>query len=400
MILSSNYIAGQTAIFLALLGTAVFISARRRVTPGLLPKEISNELRGLAILGVIFSHLTYGKFYGTDFLFPLGIWGGVAVNLFFFLSGYGLAASAIYHPKTIGQFYKKRLLKIYLPLWLSLISFLALDAWLLNRFYPSSEVIFSFVGFFPTANLWFSLNSPLWFLTPLIFYYLLFPLIFRPKHPWFSAVAITAVSFLAFWPGWPVSGQVLKFYQTHSLAFPLGVLFALLLVSPQAVCRLCLRRDRCRSRAVAEKIKFWFSKMSQRKWPAEFLMRLRFQSDYWRWFLVIILAIAAIYTAYYSGVGQGIWHEQLIALFTMLCLVLAFILKKTKFVLLELFGVYSFEVYLLHWPIIGRYSNWLESWPPALLAFIWLTGLLFLGWLFSYLVRLRLNKILNKKSSC
>ena len=356
-------------------------------------------MRGLAILGVIFTHLTYGKFYGTDFLFPLGIWGGVAVNLFFFLSGYGLAASAIYHPKTIGQFYKKRILKVYWPLWLSLILFLGLDAWLLNRFYPLTEVVLSFIGFFPIANLWTSLNSPLWFLTPLIFYYLLFPLIFRPKHPWFSAIAITAVSFLAFWPGWPVSDQVLKFYQVHSLAFPLGVLFALLLVSPQAVCRSCLRRDKCRPRAAAEKIKSWFAIIGKRKRLAGVLARFRSQSDYWRWFLLVIFIVAAIYTAYYSGVGHGVWPEQVIALFTMLCLVLVFILKKVKFVLLEVFGIYSFEIYLWHWPIISRYSDWLEFLPPALLTVVWLAGLLLLGWLFNRFAGSRSNKIADKKSS-
>ncbi|MFA6594109.1 MAG: acyltransferase [Candidatus Buchananbacteria bacterium] len=399
MILSNNYFAGQTAIFIAILGAAIFISARRKTVSAPLPKEVSNELRGLAILGVIFAHLTYGQFYGTDFLFPLGIWGGVAVNLFFFLSGYGLAASAIYRPKPFRQFYKKRIVKIYWPLWLSLVLVLGLDAWLLNRFYPLKEIVFSFAGFFPTANLWTSLNSPLWFLTPLIFYYLLFPVVFRPRHPRLSVALIAAISFLALWPGWPVSEQVLKFYQTHFLAFPLGVLSAVFLVSSREICQSCSRRDRCWPWLAARKFRSWLERAKERKPLAEFLLYLKSWPNYGRLGLIIILAAAAIYTAYYSGVGQGIWREQLFALFTMLCLALIFILKKTKFVLLEIFGVYSFEIYLLHWPLISRYSEWLEFLPPASLTVLWLAGLLLLGWLFGRLVDLPLLQSKNKKSS-
>ena len=381
MINFNNYWTAQTAIFLVVLIVAVFVSIRKKKESGPMPKETSNELRGLAILAVIFVHLTYGKFYGTDFLFPVGIWSGIAVSLFFFLSGYGLAASAIYHPKPIKEFFKKRVLKIYLPLWISLIIFLIIDAIFLSRTYPVSEMISSFIGFFPKADLFTSINSPLWFLTPLLLFYLVFPFVFRPKHPIISSAVLLALSFLVFVPGWPVSAQIAGFYQVHFLAFPLGAIFATMIVSPQTACPNCLRRDKCPAYWLNQKIKSGAGKLKRQKFFAGVLTRFEAWPFIFRLILMAALVFLAGYTAYNSGVGKGIWPEQLIGLFTMFCLIALFLLKRTKFVLLEIIGIYSFEIYLLHWPLIGRYDFLYPRLPAALATIIYLAIFLGLGYL-------------------
>ena len=360
-----------------------------------MPKETSNELRGLAILAVIFVHLTYGKFYGTDFLFPVGIWSGVAVSLFFFLSGYGLAASAIYHPKPIKEFFKKRVLKIYLPLWISLILFLIIDAIVLNQFYPVSEMISAFVGYFPKADLFSSINSPLWFLTPLLLYYLVFPFVFRPKHPIISSAIILVLSCAVFIAGWPVSAQIIGFYQVHFLAFPLGAIFAAAIVSPQATCLNCLRKNKCFIFWCGDKIKAGFDKLRRHKFLAGVLARFKTVPVFLRLALIIVLAILAGYTAYHSGVGKGIWPEQLIGLFTMFCLIFLFLLKRTKFALLEIFGIYSFEIYLLHWPLMGRYDFLYKFMPASLATIIYLAIFLVLA----YLLQKFCSKISRQKST-
>jgi peptidoglycan/LPS O-acetylase OafA/YrhL len=387
MAILNNYWAAQTAIFLIVFIVAVFISARRKTDPGVMPKETSNELRGLAILGVLFAHLTYGKFFGTEFLFPLGIWGGIAVNLFLFLSGYGLAASVISHPKTPWQFYRKRLTKIIVPLWLSLMLWLILDAVILQRFYPLAEVIQSFLGFFPVAEMWQSINSPLWFLTPLLVFYLVWPILFRPKHPIFSSLAVLGLSFAVLWSDWPVSEQVLSFYQTHFLVLPLGAIFAVAMVSPQAVCKNCVRQQKCLAFWLVGRFKSVASKIGQEKFLVRILAGLKSWPTLLRLLFIILLAGAAGYTAYYSGVGKGIWPEQLIALLTMACLVLLFIIKKSKFALLEVFGVYSFEIYLLHWPLISRYDVVYRYLPPYLATIIYLPILLAAAWLLNQLIK-------------
>lgn len=355
-------------------------------------KETSNELRGLAILAIIFAHLAYGKFFGTDFLFSLGIWAGPAVNLFFFLSGYGLTASAIYHPKKITDFYRKRLLKIYLPLWIFLAVILIADTLLLSRQYPAQEMLSAFFGYFPEANLFTSINSPLWFLTPLLFYYLVFPVIFRSRHPRFSVVAVFATSLLAFWPYWPVTEQILKFYQSHVLAFPLGALTATLIVSPQAVCLFCARNGQCRTYR-------WFLSAliagvkSRQKPLAVAVNKLRNISLIWRLLILAVLAGLAWQTAYHSGVGKGLWLEQAYALFTMACVVIFFIFKKTKSGFLELIGLYSFEIYLWHWPLISRYDLLYRFLPPWLATALYLPLLLLVAYAFHQLASLIERKI-------
>lgn len=377
----NNYYGLQTLIFTALFLAAVFVSTKKKQDNLAMSKETSNELRGLAILGILFAHLTYGKFYGTEFLFPLGIWAGVAVNLFFFLSGYGLAASAIYHPKSIAEYFKKRILKIYLPLWIFLIIILLADAFILNRHYPLWEILYSFFGFFPDANLFASINSPLWFLTPLLFYYLVFPFIFRAKHPRRSVFAIFIVSFIAaFWISWPVSEQIWKFYQSHWLAFPLGVFLAGLIVSPQSVCSICLRNNKCFSYK-------WILSAGVKgvdtclKPLAAIINKLQNLSVFWRLIILIILAWLSWETAYHSGVGKGLVLEQGYALFTMFCLLLFFEFKKTKFRFLELVGIYSFEIYLWHWPLIGRYDLLYQYLPLWLATALYIPLLLLIAYI-------------------
>jgi peptidoglycan/LPS O-acetylase OafA/YrhL len=395
----SNYWQAQTAIFAIIFAIAVFVSLRKKSECGAMPKEASNELRGLAILGVIFAHLTYGKFYGTGFLFPLGIWSGIVVNLFFFLSGFGLAASSIYHPKPIRDFYLKRVGKIYLPLWLTLTVLLIADAALLHRFYPTREIIFSFLGFFPKANLFDSLNSPLWFLTPLLFYYLVFPWLFKADHPRRSAVLVFVASGLLLWTGWPVSSQIHEFYQTHWLAFPLGVLFAVLVVSPRTICASCGRKLRCHLycwlRFIRSKI---FGRDIRIKPLARIIIKLKSSPAFWRWPAVIILAFLAWQTAYHSGVGRGVCIEHAYALFTMICLISLSIFKKTKFALLEIIGVYSFEIYLIHWPLVSRYDVFYEILPPWLATLAFLSAVMILAVLFNRLWRLLGQTVFGRKS--
>jgi len=386
----------QTAIFTVIFLAVVFVSAQKKTIAGPMSKETSNELRGLAILGILFAHLTYGKFYGTEFLFPLGIWSGPAVNLFFFLSGYGLAASLIYHPKPIREFYLKRVLKIYLPLWIFLTAILLMDAFILGRSYPSREIMFAFFGYYPEANFFDSINSPLWFLTPMLFYYLVFPLIFRAKHPRISVAAIFAASLLAFWPYWPVSEQVLRFYQAHWLAFPLGVLFAALIVSSREVCAVCLRNGRCLT------YKWLLSAWSRNKNAcakplAAAIDWLQSLPSAWRWAAMSALAVLAWQTAYHSGVGKGLWLEQSYALFTMACLVLLFAFKKYKLRFLETVGAYSFEIYLWHWPLIGRYDLLYAYLPPWLATALYLPLLLLIAYFFNRLASAIEKKIFRKE---
>ena len=64
---------------------------------------------------VIFSHIGYFLDAGKQFTYPWSVAGGVGVDIFLFLSGFGLTMSALKTDLGIFQFYIKRLPRIYLP---------------------------------------------------------------------------------------------------------------------------------------------------------------------------------------------------------------------------------------------------------------------------------------------
>lgn len=75
----------------------------------ILTKNVSNSLKGIAIILILISHL-FGGVLSTRLFTPLG---GVGVAMFLFLSGYGLNES--YKIKGIEYFWKNKFSRILLP---------------------------------------------------------------------------------------------------------------------------------------------------------------------------------------------------------------------------------------------------------------------------------------------
>jgi peptidoglycan/LPS O-acetylase OafA/YrhL len=383
MELLNNYWSAQTIYFSVAFLAILLLSVKWRQKARAFSVDSANELRGLAILGVIFAHIGYGMYYGTDYLFPLAIWGGVAVNLFFFASGFGLTASAFRKDLSVKDFYWRRLTKIVIPVWLTLTAFIAIDAIFLKRFYNWTEIWQSYLLFFPKADLFQSINSPLWFITPLVFFYLIFPIIFKKSKPVLSAVLFFAFSFLLTLNFWPISEQINSFYDTHFLAFPLGVLMAVIFnrFSPSQESKKILQMfarifKNQKLREVVKNNYYWWIK----------------KKDFAIAVLLLLLASLAYYTALYSGIGQGHWVEQSISLITTMSLVLIFIFKPIEFRLLRFIGDNSFEIYLLHWPLLYRYGFLIDSIGPWLGAIIGIALVVLLAYFFKLF-----NKQLEKR---
>jgi len=93
-ILIDNPITG-TYIFIVIFVFAILLSLRKKKSEGFFPISITNELKGVAILTVIFGHIGYFLVSDNRFLFPLSTISGVGVDLLLFLSGYGFVVSAI-----------------------------------------------------------------------------------------------------------------------------------------------------------------------------------------------------------------------------------------------------------------------------------------------------------------
>lgn len=102
--------------------------------------------------------------------------------------------------------------------------------------------------------------------------------------------------------------------------------------------------------------------------------------------VLVLSAAIFVYTAINSAVGQGFKLEQSTSLITALSAVIIFTLSKFDFRLLTLFGIYSYEVYLLHWPILSRYNAFLGL-PPFLMVIINLVLVIILSYILQKVLR-------------
>ena len=328
----------QTVFFSIIFLSLLLLSIRKNDTETFFSKEATNQLKGFSILAIIFSHIGYFLSSDTRFLYPFSVLAGVGVNLFLFLSGFGLTISQINSPLSPLQFYQKRLFRLFIPMWTVIIIFFAMDFFILNKSYPLSEIVQGFLGFFPRADIFINLDSPLWYFTVIFFYYLIFPLVSFRKILFLSPLLVLFLSLFVLKLPLPIDKDVLKLYNLHFLAFPLGMLFGLSI----------------------QHIKLKLNK-------------------FLKLFVFSICTIIFLYTSIHSGVSEGPKIEQIISLITALSLAVIFAFSRFDFRLLSVFGIYSYEIYLLHWPILSRYNLFLGI-PPVLDIILNLGLILFLGY--------------------
>ncbi|MFA6467051.1 MAG: acyltransferase [Patescibacteria group bacterium] len=345
----------STNIFIVIFIITLLLTIRSKASQEFFSQAVSQELKGLATLMIIFGHIGYFLVSDHRFLFPLSISAGVGVNLFLFLSGYGLASSALSKSLSIFQFYKKRLAKLFIPMWIVLVVFLLLDYFILSRTYSWTYIWHSFLGWFPVADLASDLNSPLWYFSFILFYYLIFPLVFSKKYYWLTAIIIYFISYYLLRYNTVNSVDVLKLYKVHLLAFPLGVLIA----------GLYFNRNRWIS--IIKTIKTILNHQSFTK-----------KMIYYVIFFSLLFVVA--YTAYHSNVGDKPMREQLTSLLTLLAVLVVFLIKKFDWKIFSLFGLYSYEIYLLHWPLLYRYDMLYKYIPAWLATVLYLVIFVALAW--------------------
>jgi len=150
---------------------------------------------------------------------------------------------------------------------------------------------------------------------------------------------------------------VLHLYKVHTVAFPLGILFAWIMTS--------LKFD---------KLEIVWAKIKP-------LAR-----DLLYYFSIIILIGIFYYSVKYPGIGVSANREQLMSLISVISLTLIFILKKVDFKFFYIFGLYSYEIYLWHWPIMYRYDFIYKYLPAWLSTLLYLALFVALGWGFQKIV--------------
>lgn len=341
----------QTQIITAFFLIALFFFPAKKLSLKF-DNTVSEALKGFAMLGIVFSHIGYFLVTDHNFLFPLSIESGVGVNLFLLLSGLGLTLSQLNKPLSIKQFYLKRLPKILLPLWL-VISCLFLTDWIfLHKTYSILEIAQSYLGFYPSSNIFGDLDSPLWYLSMILYFYLIFPIFFWPKKILLSALVMFVITYLILQLPLPIDHGVSDLYQLHFLAFPLGILTAWLIQNAQKFKTL--------------------TKLFEPLWL--------------RVILAIILFGVFCYYSINSGVGQATQIEQSISLISTYLIMLVFWILPIRFKLFNLIGKYSYEIYLLHWPIIYRYDHLYKYLPASVATVLYIVEFIMLGFLLQKIV--------------
>ncbi|QQG52529.1 MAG: acyltransferase [Candidatus Falkowbacteria bacterium] len=357
MIISINNAVLATQIFSAIFVALLLLSIRRQKGFAGLSVAVTQELKGFAILAIVLSHIGYFLVSDHRFLFPLTIAAGLGVNLFLFLSGYGIATSAISKPLSVWQFYRHRLLKIYTPFWIVVVIFFALDFLIGHKTYGLGYMFQSIIGFFPHADLWTDLNSPLWYFTLIIFYYLLFPLVFFRKYPCPSAVILYLAGYLIVRAEPSILDNVMHLYRIHLFAFPLGVLAAGLVSKyPGSRPQLVIQKltEKFKDYKLANKIGYWL--------------------------LMIFFSWLFVYAMRHSSIGGERWLEEATSLLTGAILIILFLIKKFEIKFFYWFGFFSYEIYLFHWPLMARFDIFYCFTPAWLATLLYLGLFLLLGW--------------------
>ena len=352
--LSINNPIQSTWIFICIFLLSVFLFYRSQ-KDNTLSYSRTQELKGFAIFAIIFSHIGYFLISDHQFLFPLSIMAGVGVNMFLFLSGFGLTMSQMKKEETTGTFYRRRVLKLLIPFWLILISFLTLDWFVLQIGYSKEFITKAFFGIFTQAQIFNDLNSPFWYFTLILFYYLLFPIVFSKKYAWLSGIVLYGLSYTVIVMKPEFLKEVLNLYKAHLIAFPAGICIAWLSTHSKIIS----------GRINISRLKHVYNKFEKIIYP-------------------LALAGLLVFIGYFgihSKVGAEINLEQSISLLTMTAIIILFLIKKYEYKILGLFGLYSYELYLLHWPIMSRYDIF-YSYVPAWLATVLYLGLFIgLSWL-------------------
>jgi len=364
MLISVANTVQSTWIVIAALVATILLTFRKTTHSELFPVPVTQELKGLGILAIVFAHISYMLVTDNTFLYPLSIAAGVGVDLFLFMSGFGLTVGMLKKPLPTLEFYRRRLIKIFIPFWIVLVILFICDYFFLNIHYSLVYILQSVLGWFPRASAFEDVNSPFWYISWMLMFYALFPLLFMRERPWLTAVLLAVIANVVALTD-PLQLQVNWLHRLHTNAFSLGILLA------------------------------WWIHANPSK--VKTLELFRNQSSGLRRYAVVASAlIFAGYMAYHNTAGSwpqfanllestgfdpGFFIGQTTSLICMAALIVVFSLKKLDNKFLYIYGIYSYETYLLHWPLMSHYDIFFQYLPAWTATILWVAVFIGVGWL-------------------
>lgn len=126
---------------------------------------------------MLVGHLCY---FGIEGKQPFEHAGEIAVISFLYLSAVGLTKTYRLAPCGLSFLYR-RVRKLLFPLWLSLALFYSLDAFILGKTYPLTELLLNLAGIIGKQPP----NSPAWFVSYILFLYVVF-FLQSTQCPWMA----------------------------------------------------------------------------------------------------------------------------------------------------------------------------------------------------------------------
>ncbi|MCI5165720.1 MAG: acyltransferase [Candidatus Electrothrix sp. GM3_4] len=304
----------------------------------------TTSLRGVAVLFLIFSHLSI-KCLQDKMFFNLG--GYWAVIVFLFISGYGLYQSYGLS-NTENDFWKKRVSKLYIPLWITLALFIILDHLLIKLHHPLLEIALNFLGFHFNGVL-VRVNAVAWFVEYVMVLYFIFWIV--SKLSFSEEVKILILLFLCFSVYAMVRYTPVRNYHSiwlqYTIVFPTGIIFGKYKNVLQAL--------------LSSKIK----------------SRL----------LLLILSLISVAVFYKWNQLVSISGSNILRpLSLIISIVLVSSLIETlnfQSTFLLFIGTYSYEIYLLHAPFMVKYDFFLYRKPFVIYFFFYFVVLLILSYMLS-----------------
>jgi len=282
----------------------------------------TEQLRGLAMLFVVIGHFWLhvcnedGPFLG---------FGDYSVTLFLLLSGYGLMSSNIAHQITAQEFFLKRIRKIFIPYWLVTIGIIVADYVFLQKNYHVHELLLTFAGINFSKTLRY-FDYARWFITLLLVEYLIF---FFCTKLWKPLVATSALFFFS----------LVLILLRHYELFPMGARHQLI-----AFPFGCLV-------AVVGPIKWWRKVSKRQKITMIALVSLAMFSFY-------LIDLKPIDNHFIEKTFSYLHIYIVPFLFCLLCILSISLLASIGYTsrFLGLCGCLSYELYLIHGPLLIKYN--------------------------------------------
>lgn len=210
--------------------------------------------KGYAILTIVFYHAMQ-KLPLSPLLQKAVIFGGTGVHLFFLLSGFGLGLSVAregYQPLAVGNFYNRRLRKIWLPYALALTISLG-AAWAFGLFSDGWAAWLAGVGLYQmfSEHYILSFGGHFWFISAIVQFYLVFPALVWLRRKSGNGLVFLGVTLLLSMAWWLLVFMLNKgdlrnwnsFFLQFLWEFALGMVLAEYFLKPDTTPKLGIKGD-------------------------------------------------------------------------------------------------------------------------------------------------------------